>query len=221
MKNYILGVLLMFTSLAYSQGTMDGGFLGGETDDYGTIDCQRPTLTESYSIIKKNMLQFENGLDYYGNSRTFGYGTFVRGSVHDRVELRLFTDYTNVNSVGAKFIALEADQSAWGIGASFVYNRMIGTNSNDFRVAMTKDFNKVFVTYNFGYNGAIYNIGLIGAPIGDKVSSFVEYYNDPVMNRIHGGFTYIPQRDIQLDINGGWMDYDEWYVGCGVSFRIR
>lgn len=203
-------IVIATTFVAYSQD-----------DGKGTIDPQRPTLSESYSIIIPNMLQFENGLDYFGNSNTFSYGTFVRGSVTNRVELRAFTDYKHLNTVGAKFIVMKPDGSALGIGASFIYNRDFINNSNDYRVAMTKNFKSVFVTYNFGYNEAIYNIALLGVPIGDKFSYFAEYYNDPVMNRIHSGFTWIPQRDIQLDLNGGWIDTDGWYAGLGVSFRLR
>lgn len=197
-------------------------FIGYSQDDgMGTIDPQRPTLTESYSIIKKNTLQFENGLDYYAKDSTFGYGSFIRFGVTERVEIRMFTDYEHFNTVGAKFIAIEPDNSALGIGASFVYNRDLLGNSNDFRMALTRDFDKVFVTYNLGYNGAIYNIALLGVPMCDKWGYFIEYYNDPIMNRIHNGFTWIPQRDIQLDVNGGWMDTNGWYAGLGVSFRFR
>jgi hypothetical protein len=205
-----LNILISTTFVGYSQD-----------DGKGTIDPQRPTLSESYSIIIPNMIQFENGLDYYGDSNTFSYGTFIRGSVTRRVELRAFTDYQHLNTVGAKFIVMEPDGSALGIGASFVYTRDLMNDYNDFRVAMTKAFKSVFVTYNFGYNVAIYNIVLLGVPIGDNVSYFVEYYIDPEMNRIHSGFTWIPIRDIQLDLNGGWMDTDGWYAGLGVSFRLR
>ena len=190
-------IVIAITFIAYSQD-----------DDKGTIDPQRPTLTESYSIIIPNMLQFENGFDYFGNSNTSSYGTFIRGSVTNRVELRAFTDYKHLNTVGAKFIVMEPDGSSFGVGASFIYNRDLMNNSNDYRVAMTKNFKSVFVTYNFGYNEAIYNIALLGVPIGDKFCYFVEYYNGLELNRIHSGFTWIPQRDIQLDINGGWFDTD-------------
>jgi hypothetical protein len=207
-KLFLLIGIISMTFIGYSQ-----------EDGKGTIDAQRPTLTESYSIIKTDMIQFENGLDYLGNSDTFGYGTFIRGSVSDRVELRVFTDYRNFNSVGGKFIVMEPDK--FGVGASFVANYNFVRNSTDFRVAMTKDFGKVFTTYNLGYNGDIYNILLIGVPIGDKWSWIGEYYNDPNMNRLHTAIAWIPQRDIQLDVNGGWMDTDEWYTGLGVSFRLR
>ena len=207
----ILIVLITTTFIGYSQNV----------DDKGTIDAQRPTLTESYSIIIPNMIQFENGVDYYENSETVSSGTFVRGSVSSRVELRAFTDYTDLNTVGAKFIVMEPESSALGIGASFIYNRDLIKNADDFRVAMTKSFKSIFITYNFGYNGAIYNIALIGVPLSKKFTYFAEYYNDPLINRIHSGFTWIPKRDIQFDVNGGWIDTDFWYAGLGVSFRLR
>jgi len=211
MKRFVSLIIVIATTFtAYSQ-----------EDGKGTIDPQRPTLTESYSIIIPNMLQFENGLDYFGSSDTFSYGTFVRGSVTDRIELRVFTDYELLNTVGAKFVVMEPAGSTTGIGASFIYNRDLANSSDDYRIAMSKSFKSVFVTYNFGYNEDIYNIALLGVPIGDQFSYFAEYYNDPETHRIHSGFTWIPKRDIQLDINGGWMDTDKWYAGLGVSFRLR
>lgn len=199
--------------------SMISGF-AQETNNH-TIDAQRPTLTESYSIILPNMLQFENGIEYFGNAEEYTWGTFVRGSITQRIELRAFTNYQQLNSVGGKFIAMEPAGTALGIGASFVYNRGLQDNSDDFRVALTKDFNSVFATYNFGYNGSIYNIGLLGVPFAENFCYFAEFYNDPTVNRIHTGLTWIPHRDFQFDINGGYMDTDEWYLGIGASFRLR
>jgi hypothetical protein len=192
----------------------------GQEDDIGSIDAQRPTLTESYSIILPNMIQFENGLDYFGDSNTVTYGTFVRGSVSKRVELRVFTDYNNSNTIGAKFVVMNPENSVLGIGTSFLYNRNVNNNSDEYRIAMTKTFKHIFVTYNFGYNEGIYNIVLFGVPLSNQFNYFVEYYNDAATNRIHSGFTWIPQRDIQLDINGGWMN-NHAYIGFGASFRLR
>ena len=181
MKKFILLFAIMVNVIVYSQ-----------EDGKGVIDVQIPTLTESYSIIKTDMVQFENGLDYYGNSRTFGYGTFVIGSVSERVELRLFTDYKQFNSIGGKFIVMEPDK--FGVGASFVAMYDLENNIPDARLSMTKGFGKVFTTYNLGFNGDIYNILLLGVPIGDDWGWFGEYYNDPTMNRYHSGITWIPQR---------------------------
>jgi hypothetical protein len=80
----ILSTILLST-LAFTLFSQD--------DNKGTIDAQRPTRTESYSIIVPNVIQFENGLDFDGGSETISYGTFVRGSVTKRVELRASTDY--------------------------------------------------------------------------------------------------------------------------------
>lgn len=211
MKRIILSITFLSLSLiSYAQ-----------EDGKGKIDTQRPTLTESYSIIIPNMLQFENGIDYYGNS-SFAYGSFIRGSVSKRVELRLFTDYKSLSTVGAKFIVLEPDSAFLGIGASFVYFKDLKNNANEFRLAMTKNFGKLYSTYNLGNNSAgLYNILLLGTPLGDKFNYFVEYFNDPTTNRIHSGITWIPKRDVQLDLNGGWMTKTGLYAGLGLSFRLR
>ena len=211
MKN-LLTVLAILWQSSYGHAQANG---------IGTIDAQRPTITESYSIIAPNMLQFENGVDYSESSNEMTYGSFVRGAISERVELRLLTDYHDLNTIGAKFIAIEPGNSSFGIGASFVYNRDLLSNSHDVRLALTKDFDDVFVTYNFGYQEAIYNVVLLGIPLLEEFNYFVEYFNDTAVNRIHSGITWIPQRDIQVDISGGWIEHASWYAGLGFSFRLR
>ncbi|WP_143032222.1 hypothetical protein [Tenacibaculum sp. MAR_2009_124] len=203
-------VCVLYPFITYSQ-----------EDGKGTIDAQRPTLTESFSIVLPNMLQFESGLDYFNDSSDVTFNTFLRGSVTKRIELRASTDYKTLNTVGAKFVVMTPEKTALGIGTSFIYNRDLVNNSNDFKLAMSKSFEKFFVTYNIGYTENFYNIFLIGTSIGNQFNYFIEYYNDNFLNRIHTGVTWIPHRDIQLDINGGWMDSDTWYTGLGVSFRLR
>ncbi|WP_408031793.1 hypothetical protein [Tenacibaculum xiamenense] len=192
-----------------------------QEDGKGIIDAQRPTLTESYSIVVPNLLQFENGLDYFDDISDASFNTFLRGSVTKRIELRASTDYKALNTVGAKFVVMNPDKTAFGIGTSFIYNRDLVNNVNDFRLAMSRSFEKFFITYNIGHIENFYNIFLVGTAISDQFNYFIEYYNDKFLNRVHTGLTWIPHRDIQLDINGGWMDSETWYAGLGVSFRIR
>tara|TARA_B110000503_G_C6997561_1_gene350072 strand:- start:479 stop:793 length:315 start_codon:yes stop_codon:yes gene_type:complete len=104
---------------------------------------------------------------------------------------------------------MEPVGSVLGIGASFMYNRYLRANYDNFRMALTKEFSQIFTTCNLGYNEFIYKIILIRAPLGDRVNYFVEDYNDTITNRIHIGFTWIPKKDIQLDINGGRMNADD------------
>ena len=78
-----------------------------QDDSKGVIDPQRPSLSESYSIVIPNIIQFENGFDYLDNSGKVSSGTFVRGAVARRVELRVFTDYSHLNTAGLKFIVME------------------------------------------------------------------------------------------------------------------
>lgn len=213
-KVLLLAIAGLFSLASYSQET-------------STIDAQRPTITESYSILDKGLLQFENGIDFNGIDSTFTYGSFVRGSVNDYTELRFFIDNNAQLTAGAKWLVLRPEVTQLGIGASFVFNHTFGANS-DVRLALTKDFNKSgFVTYNFGYDGLPYNVILYGVPVVDKVNYFVEFMNygldnDGSYNRLHTGFTYIPHNDIQFDINGGISEsIDNWYVGAGLSFRLR
>ncbi|MGG8495466.1 hypothetical protein ACQY1Q_03545 [Tenacibaculum sp. TC6] len=190
-----------------------------ENDGIGNIDAQRPTLTESYSIILPNMLQFENGLDFINNKAV--YNTFLRGSVTDKIELRASTDYSNLSTVGAKFVVMNPEKTSLGIGTSFIYSRNLIDNTNDFRLAMSKSFSNFFVTYNLGHAANFYTIFLVGTSITEKVNGFIEYYYDSFMNRVHSGITWIAHKDIQLDVNGGWIGTDVWYAGLGVSFRLR
>jgi hypothetical protein len=193
---------------------------------YSQIDAQRPTITESYSIIDKGLLQFENGIDFSGKDSTLTYGSFVRGSITDKFELRSYISDADNVTVGAKALLLTPETNSLGLGASFVYNLNINGGS-DFRLAMTKNFsNNTFITYNFGYDGAKYNVLLYGVPVIKSVNYFIEYMNygldaDGSFNRLHSGFTYIPHNDVQLDVSGGVIDsFDNWYVGAGLSFRI-
>ena len=114
-----------------------------ENDNIGNIDAQRPTLTESYSIILPNMLQFENGLDFIHNKGV--YNTFLRGSITNKIELRASTDYSNLSTVGAKFVVMDPEKTSLGIGTSFIYSRNLIDNTNDFRLAMSKSFSNFFV----------------------------------------------------------------------------
>ena len=60
-----------------------------------------------------------------------------------------------------------------------------------------------------------------GSSVTNNINYFIEYNNQDSMNRIHNGFTWIPNNDVQLDISGGWINDNQLYIGLGVSFRIR
>ncbi|MFL0076662.1 transporter family protein [Tenacibaculum maritimum] len=209
-KKFLILALGLVCTANYSQ----------EKKQISSIDAQRPTLTESYSIVDTNMLQLENGIDFYETSDT-SYNTFLRGAISDRIELRAATDYKTLNTVGAKAVVIAPNKTVLGIGTSFIYNRNLDNKSNDFRLAMSKSFNKLFVTYNLGYDVDFYNIFLVGVPISKEFNYFVEYYNNTLIDRVHTGVTWIFHKDIQVDINGGWMENEEWYGGVGLSFRLR
>lgn len=189
--------------------------------DKGIIDPQRPTLTESYSIVQMDILQFENGLDYFVKDKSIGVGTFLRGSVSNRTEIRISTDYTSLNLAGLKFVVLDPENNGLKLGASMVYSRMLLSDVNDFRFVLSKSHKKFFSSYNFGHDDKFYNIILAGYSLTNTLNYFLEYYNEPAHHQLHSGFTWIPVRDLQLDVNGGWVDSHDWYWGFGASFRIR
>lgn len=60
----------------------------------------------------------------------------------------------------------------------------------------------------------------------DKIGTFVEVYgitNDPFTTNFDTGFSYLVNKDFQLDISAGWQgneNIDDWFVDAGVSFRF-
>ena len=201
--------------------TMVLSFQCAFAQDKGVIDAQRPTLTESFSIVKLDIVQFETGVDFFTDPKSTSLATFVRGSVSDRVELRVASDFSSLNLAGLKFVVLTPENNLLKLGASMVYGRFLLTEVNDFRFVVSRSFDKLFFSYNFGHDERFYNILLAGYPLTKKLNCFVEYYNEPMHHQLHSGITYILGKDFQFDLNGGWIDSKTWYFGTGFSFRIR
>lgn len=96
-------------------------------------------------------------------------------------------------------------------------------------------------TFSLGYNlGAewdtdhdleprsfVYTVAL-GAALTDSLGAYVESFGDIGIgasddtHSLDGGFTYLLQENLQLDILGGFGlsdDADDWFVGTGISYR--
>lgn len=225
MKKTILTLLLSLTLLfGYSQSS--------------NIDPQRPTLTESNTLVDKGVLQFENGVTMNSvetslDNPEVNYNVFVRYSIADVLELRSNLDLESPNfNLGAKFALLRSNNKlGLGVSGIYTYTSPIDVNSestSDYRLAVTKTFNKgLFLTYNIGNDTSfneIYHIGLLGKSFG-RFGVFGEYNyvtNIKQLNRVHAGATYRILSNLQVDINGGYYtSTDEYYGGLGVSFNVR
>ena len=218
MKKF-LGLLTMVFVL--SLGTMYG---------QGDIDAQRPTLTESNTLINKGLLQFENGLQHNFINETLEMNTFARYCVTDFIELRTVLNYESPDyTLGAKFQLFDAE-NALNLGLSAVYMYYHNSN-NDYRLAFTKNFKNCnfAMNYNLGYDVGVYHILLAGYSM-QKFYIFAEYNTQRLdlggteinYDRIHGGVTYKVIESVQLDLNGGYyLDSENYYGGVGLSFYVK
>ena len=156
--------------------TMVLSFQCAFAQDKGVIDAQRPTLTESFSIVKLDIVQFETGVDFFTDPKSTSLATFVRGSVSDRVELRVASDFSSLNLAGLKFVVLTPENNLLKVGTSMLYSRLLLDQGNDFRLAFTRSFDRLFFTYNVGYETQFYNILLAGYPLTKKFNCFVYWW---------------------------------------------
>lgn len=94
---------------------------------------------------------------------------------------------------------------------------------------------KLGLTTNFGLawdgNSSASNFFYIvnlGYSLNDKWSLFIENYGNEANNKINtkfdGGFAYLANNDLQLDLYGGYDQseggYQDWFVNAGFSWRI-
>lgn len=200
-------MFLLFRLIAYSQET---------------IDAQRPTLTESKTIIEKNSIQFENG-GFFGFDGSYDANTFVRFGVSNHLEMRVNkTLKLSSFQVGTKIYLWEGKDLVPGVAMIMSYDPIYFYQ--DYRLALTGNKGKFFYTLNGAYNTNWYGIVLLGLAY-NKGSFFGEYQlNDALVQQVNAGVTYIIKNEVQLDVHGGYV-YDAIfyapYIGCGVSFRVK
>lgn len=189
------------------------------------IDVQRPTQSESYSIVDRGTLQFELGSVYnkgYLNQDTLQHSVFIRYGVSDVIEFRFTNDIkTSEFRFGVKALILrEADNIP---GLSFVIDFNKDNNIDNFRFCLSKLFDGgTFSTVNFGIQDTTsYGIFLIGKSLSPKTSMFLEYYTQANQNQYNLGITRLVSNSIQLDASCGIIGKEDWFVGAGFAYRIR
>lgn len=143
------------------------------------------------------------------------------------------------SQIGLRFNVLERKGARPGLG--FQYRLLLPAQSEIYRrqhlgsaVAMATN-NKVFKKINFVTNwSAIWN-GNEAKPhfkytlsasfdITSKLGGFMEVYGeiDEWTAFYDGGFSYLLNKDLQLDLYGGWQGveaYKEFFISVGVSWR--
>lgn len=213
MRHYILSLILVLPLFIFSQEDR--------------IDAQRPTLSESYSIIGSNTIQAETGLNYDFETKEYTSTTFIRHSFFNRVELRVSQVLTNNDfSYGTKLVLFKNSNPS-KIGVSFIYTNDV---NDDYRVALSRDFNRLSLTFNTGWNDSViggrYNILLCSYLLLPDWSVFIEGQSSGTNNTsfertIQGGVMFIPTDNIQLDTSIGYLEGHGPYVGAGLSFKIN
>ena len=208
MKKYVLGLLTsLVLSVAFSQDN---------------IDPQRPTLTESSTIVIKNIIQAENGFTQDVKDGPTDRSMFLRTSPNKFVELRFnISILTGTINYGGKLQLTKLDNTI-GLGSALVVTHISTPEGTlaDLRVAVTKTLPKnLTLTYNAGYQVTPYHIFYLGKTIG-RLGIFGEYQfqNTDVRNvyvhQFHYGAMFRIAEYAQIDIHGGN------FVDGGLSFYI-
>ena len=233
MKKLLFLVLLSVSALGYSQD----GFTHPKdellyskvkietvdtTPEPNNIDPQRPTITESNTLVKQGRLQFENGYDVNLDNTVGSLGTFVRYGLASNLELRMATNFVDSGiNIGVKFKLFDIDKLNTGTAFIIDYNTLGGSfYKAAITIGLTDD---VYVNYNLVYqdNVDFYHVALLGYS-HERCGAFVEWTDNSNTNRVHAGATYRATNSLQVDLNGGYfMDLKTSYVGAGLSFFVQ
>ncbi len=90
-----------------------------------TIDAQRPTLTESNTVIAPKMIQAESGITYTDGFTDFN--TFVRFGLTERLEFRVATTFISpILDFSGKVFIWEGKGAIPGLSFQLDYNPFIG-----------------------------------------------------------------------------------------------
>jgi hypothetical protein len=191
------------------------------SQDTSAIDPQRPTLTESNSLVSKGRVQFENGATRDLSNGTTSYGTFIRFGAHDKIEPRMTANFrSNDINLGVKF-HLFTLEPVLRLKSSLIYDFSI-SGMYVYKLASTINFNEcLYMNHNIAYDGDFYNIVLLGY-IEGKNGVFAEYSNQLSNTLFHAGVTRRLSNSAQFDINGGYLvESKAGYIGIGFSFYAK
>jgi hypothetical protein len=191
------------------------------SQDTTAIDPQRPTLSESNSLVSKGRLQFENGFNMDLSNGTDSYGTFIRFGAHDKIEPRMTANFaSNDINLGVKF-HLFTLEPVLQLKSAFIYDFSI-SGRYVYKLASTITLNDcMYINHNVAYDGEFYNIALLGYLEG-KNGAFIEYSNQLSNTLFHGGVTRRLTNSTQIDVNGGYLvEAEAGYIGFGLSFYVK
>jgi len=183
-----------------------------------TIDAQRPTMTESNTIVGQKVIQAENGSTLINDSLEFN--TFIRFGLTERLEFRIASSFDSPFIViGGKVFISEGKKALPGLSFALDYDLMSGVQNYVFS-ATGAPTESMFYTLNFGNDSDWWGIVLAGYSLGNT-SVFAEYKYHENYEQLNGGITYVIKGEVQIDVHGGLIDYKTPYIGAGISFRLK
>ncbi len=184
----------------------------------GSISTDRPTISTSSFTISKNTFQFEQGFAFW-NDTTLLDGLF-RVAVSERAEIRLFTGYgVNSTFMGAKVNLWKQDGFKPGISLQ----ASLGNNFTlvNYRVSWSQKITeKLGSTFNVGKANDYYTVLALGYSLSHKLGIFIEGYYENAFQQFNAGATYVIGTETQLDVTGGLLTTNQYFVALGVSRRF-
>ncbi len=184
----------------------------------GTIGTERPTTSTSSHTVSKNTFQFEQGFAFWNDTTVFD-GLF-RVAVSKRAEIRLFTAYgANSSFIGAKVNLWEQHEYKPGISIQGSFGSEL--DLVNFRVSWSQKITeKLGSTFNVGKGDIYYAVLALGYSLGDKTSVFIEGVYDNKVQQFNTGLTYLINSETQIDITGGYLSNNTYFIALGISRRF-
>ncbi|VAW28446.1 hypothetical protein MNBD_BACTEROID06-1517 [hydrothermal vent metagenome] len=184
----------------------------------GSIGTERPTTSTSSYTLSKNTFQLEQGFAFW-NDTTALDGLF-RLAVSERGEIRLFTSYgSNSTYLGAKVNLWKQSEYKPGISIQASFGNQF--DLVNYRVSWSQKITeKLGTTVNVGRADIYYAILALGYSLGTKISIFIEGVYDNKVQQFNAGLTYLINNETQLDLSGGVLTNDSYFLALGVSRRF-
>lgn len=196
-----------------------------------TINIQRPTFSESATVLQGTPIQFENGA-LVPEEGDVAYNSFMRFRVNDRIELRSNTDWDTNFDIGAKVVLFNSDEAYFpDISVQSNFTQAGGQiMATDYRVAATFDnlVDNLGLTFNYGkmarFNGSNYFIATGSYQVLDRVTAFAEAQVRGEDVDYNFGFIALANNRWAVDIRGGSVamgDESASFFGGGISFAVK